>query len=82
MEIEIKKENSNIVPEATKKTTKKEIEIKEEMGMVNIPVDPLNPHVKTLEVTINGVTTILPRGKGFKLSKAVEEVIEKSKLMG
>lgn len=55
--------------------------INEKTGMVFVPIDQLNKDEKTLEVTINGNTTVIPRGKAVVVSKAVEEVIIKSGLM-
>jgi len=46
---------------------------KEEMKVVALPTDPLNPKNDKVKVVINGVETEIVRGKQQNVSKAVYE---------
>lgn len=47
--------------------------VKEEMKVVALPKDPLNPKNDKVKVVINGEETEIVRGKQQKVSKAVYE---------
>ena len=47
--------------------------VKEEMKVVALPKDPLNPKNDKVKVVINGAETEIVRGKQQKVSKAVYE---------
>ena len=57
----------------TTENVEKEVVKKEEMKVVALPKDPLNPKNDKVKVVINGVETEIVRGKQQKVSKAVYE---------
>ena len=69
-------------PNTTKKAEKTEKEysfvekLKKDMVEVRIPIDPLNKHLKTEDVFINGYRWTIEKGKTVKVPKAVKNILE------
>ena len=78
----IDKENQNILENKSEKLTKIEkeynfvSEIKKDMVEVKIPIDPMNKHLKTEDVFINGYRWTIEKGKTVKVPRAVKDVLE------
>lgn len=80
----IDKENQNKLENKNKseKLTKIEkeynfvSEIKKDMVEVKIPIDPMNKHLKTEDVFINGYRWTIEKGKTVKVPRAVKDVLE------
>ncbi len=50
--------------------------LKKDMVEIKIPVDPMNKHLKTEDVYINGYRWTIEKGKTVKVPRAVKEVLE------
>ena len=68
-----------VKPESTK-PVEKEYDfvkrLKKDMVEIKIPVDPMNKHLKTEDVYINGYRWTIEKGKTVKVPRAVKEVLE------
>lgn len=85
--MENKKENNNV---NTSKTNNKEVsskeysfveELKKDMVEIRIPIDPLNKHIKTEDVFINGYRWTIEKGKNVSVPRAVKEILENARII-
>ena len=55
--------------------------IKKDMVEIKIPVDSLNPHLKTKDVFINGYRWTIELGKNVMVPRAVKKVLENANII-
>lgn len=55
--------------------------LKKDMVEIRIPIDPLNKHIKTEDVFINGYRWTIEKGKNVRVPRAVKEILENARII-